>query len=330
MEKATIKEINEFYKKNYYNLGSIQNIKILDPNNINSDNYLITTKKIKYVLRKSLDNSNPKKLLQTCKILDFLTKNKVKVPKPIKNKKNNFFEKKELVYLTKYYEGRFFQGNIKEVKDIAKNLAQLHLSLEKNKISYNFQPYGKYFKILTDNEFRKIIKIIKKRSAKDTFDKKVSKNIDYLIEQSKIDCENTKFIKNLHLKSQLIHGDLHPKNVIFSKNKVGVILDFNTMKRGFKNEDVVFASFRFASQYTNDIKKILTSMQIFLKSYMSYNHLEESELNYSNYFLKNIILSRISFLLKKRYFENWNLWDKDFNKHFNSLKIADKVKISII
>ncbi len=129
----------------------------------------------------------------------------------------------------------------------------------------------------------------------------------------------------MYKKKQLIHGDLHPKNVIFSNNKVKVILDLNSMRNGLKIEDVVFASFRFGSYYTNDIKKIMISMETFVQTYLLYNYLDDVELKYFHFFLKHMILSRISFLLKKRYFQNSNLWKKDLMKHLKSLKIADKI-----
>ena len=150
------------------------------------------------------------------------------------------------------------------------------------------------------------------------------------IKQSILDYQNSNIIKKLNLKKQLIHGDLHPKNVIFSNNKVKVFLDFNSMRKGLKIEDVMFSSFRFASFYSSDTKKILISMETFLKTYLSYNKLDTVELENYHYFLKHMILSRISFLLKKRYFHNSNLWKKDLTKHLNSLKIVEKMKNSII
>ena len=327
---SNIKKQIEEFSKNYKNLGKILSTKILEPNNINSNNYVIITKKGKYVLRKTINDYDPKRLFQMCKILYFLSDNKIKVSHPIKNQKNIFFDSKKKFYLTKFYEGKFFQGTNNEIKDAAKNLALLHKILKKNKIKYNFKPHSKYFKILTIKELKKIQKIIKNKKDIDSFDEKVSENADYLMKQSKIDFKYSNVIKKLHVKKQLIHGDLHPKNVIFSKNKVIVILDFNSMKNGLKIEDVAFASFRFASSHTSDPKKIMILMEKFLLTYINYNNLDNVELKYFHFFLEHVILSRISFLLKKRYFDNSNLWKKDLTKHLKSLKIVEKIKISII
>ncbi len=324
MEAYITKEIEEFFN-NYNNLGKIKKVKILEPGNINSINYTVITNKGKYVIRKILSNYDPNRLLQMCKILNFLNENKIKVPRPIKNQKNRYFELNKKAYLTQFYEGKFFQGKNDEIKDIAKNLAILHKILERNKIKYNYKPHSHSFKIITNIELKKIQKIIKNKKSIDLFDEKVSKNIDYLILQSIIDSQHSNIIKNLYKKKQLIHGDLHPKNVIFSNNKVKVILDLNSMRNGLKIEDVVFASFRFGSYYTNDIKKIMISMETFVQTYLLYNYLDDVELKYFHFFLKHMILSRISFLLKKRYFQNSNLWKKDLMKHLKSLKIADKI-----
>ncbi len=263
-----------------------------------------------------------------CKILNFLNKNKIKVPRPIKNKKNRYFELPQKVYLTQFYEGKFFQGKNMEIKDIAKNLAILHKNLEKNKIKYNYNPHSQFFKILTIKELKKILRIIKNKKNIDFFDKKILKNFNYLIKQSTLDYENSFIIKKLNRKKQLIHGDLHPKNVIFSNNKVKVFLDFNSMRKGLKIEDIMFSSFRFGSFYNSDAKKIFTSMETFLQTYLSYNNLDTIELKNHQYFLKHMILSRISFLLKKRYFHNSNSWKKDLSMHLKSLKIADNINLN--
>lgn len=329
MNSNITKEIKQL-SENYTNLGKVKTITILEPGNINSINYKIITSKGKYVIRKTLQDYDPKRLLQMCKILNFLNKNKIKVPHPIKNKKNRYFEISQKIYLTQFYEGKFFQGKNKELKDIAKNLAILHKNLEKNKIKYNYDPNSKFFKIITIKELKTIQRIIRNKKNVDLFDKKTSKNIDYLIKQVTMDYKKSNFIKKLNIKKQLIHGDLHPKNVIFSNNKVKVVLDFNSMRNGFKIEDIMFSSFRFGSFYNSNPKKILNSLEIFLQTYLLYNNLDTMELENSHYFLKHMILSRISFLLKKRYFSNSNLWKKDFTKHLNSLKIAEKMNISII
>ncbi len=120
MEAYITKEIEEFFN-NYNNLGKIKKVKILEPGNINSINYTVITNKGKYVIRKILSNYDPNRLLQMCKILNFLNENKIKVPRPIKNQKNRYFELNKKAYLTQFYEGKFFQGKNDEIKDIAKN-----------------------------------------------------------------------------------------------------------------------------------------------------------------------------------------------------------------
>ena len=54
--------IAKYLKKNYLNLGAIKKIELLEHNNINSTNYLISTDKGKYVLRNFTDGSRSKKI----------------------------------------------------------------------------------------------------------------------------------------------------------------------------------------------------------------------------------------------------------------------------
>jgi tRNA A-37 threonylcarbamoyl transferase component Bud32 len=46
-------------------------------------------------------------------------------------------------------------------------------------------------------------------------------------------------------KVQLIHGDMQPTNVLFSRRAVAVILDFGAMRKGEPIQDIAFAAFRF-------------------------------------------------------------------------------------
>lgn len=314
-------DLKEYFKENYPFLGKIEKVEPLSHNNINSVNHIFSVDKGKYVLRNFIDGSSPEKIEKICRILDFCLQEKVKTIEPIKNRNNNYVDKKRKIYLTKYYEGRTYQGLNSELKDTAKNLAILHLTLANNPIEYNFRINHNYYKNLTQLELNKIKKIIVSKEKQDEFDKKVIENFDYL---TRLFLKNSRAGAQLKLKpkTQLIHYDFRPENVVFNKNKVKVILDFNAMRKGRQIEDVAFACFRFSCFRTNDINKIKRNMRIFTDSYLLIN---KEELNDLNIHLTNKILNRLSYILRKRYFRNFDLWSCDFEKNINLLKLAEKV-----
>jgi len=301
-----LSHINKYLNDNYPTLGAIKDIEVLKHNNINSTNYLFSAENEKYLLRNFTDGSKPEKIERICRILFFCLKNQVNVVQPIENKDNCYVGKKRKMYLTKYYEGGLYDGATCGLKDAAKNLANLHLTLSQVPIKYNYRGNHNYYKHLTQPELRRINTIINLKKEKDIFDKKVLKSLDYLFESFSENAKITGILKRATSKKQLIHRDFHPGNVIFSKNRVVAILDFNAMRRGEKIEDVAFASYRFSSYKTNNSNEIREGMKVFVDTYLLFNDIGRQQLTCLDYYFIKETLSRLSFILKKRYFANSN------------------------
>ena len=211
-----------------------------------------------------------------------------------------------------------------ELKDTAKNLAVLHRVLVKNPIPYSYKMNQNYYRVLTIFELERIKKIIAKKN-KDRFDRKVLKNINYLDKKLREKKETDKKVGRFKKEIQLIHFDFHPRNVIFNKNKMVAVLDFNAMRKDEKVEELSFASFRFASFKKKDIKEIKKTMKLFVDNYLLNNEIDERKLDYLNYYFNNKMLERISAILKKRYFFGCDWWIVDFDKNINFLKLAEKI-----
>lgn len=310
-------EIEKYLKENYPDLGEIRKIEPLGHNNINSTNYFILTNKGKYVLRNFTDGSSSEKIEKICQILLFCLQNGVKVSESIKRKEGNFVDRKRNIYLTKYYEGNLYQGTILELKEAAKNLAILHSVLSRTPVKYNYRLNQNYYRHLTPSELKKIKALASKK--RNLFDKKVLKNFNDLakafLEERKVDLKDR----------QLIHYDFHPQNVVFNKNKVATILDFNAMRKGLKVEDLAFASFRFSSYKIDNSNQIKKRLKLFVDNYLSYNYIEKDRIGDLNYYFTSMVLNRLAYILKKRYFANSNLWSIDFEKQINFLKLARKL-----
>ena len=318
------RDVIEYLTTNYLRLGKIKKVSKID-SNYNSNNYLIKSSNGEYVLRNITDGSGVEKLEKICKIMNFCFKNKAKVTEPVLNKNNAYVNKEKKSYLTKFYKGSSYDGKNSSLQDLAKNIALLHKVLSKVHIEYNYRTNQKYYKILSLNEYELIKDKIAKKKVMDRYDRIVLKNLKMLIDNS---TKNKKFYKkldNLGLKNQLIHHDIHPGNVIFYKNRVSAIIDFNSMRKGMKIRDVAFASFRFASYQRKNVKEIKEKIKLFLDVYKEYNSLEENSLKYFYYFLSNEILTRINYILRKKYFFHSKSWLDDLNKNLNLLQLASKI-----
>lgn len=322
------KDIQDYLRINYPFLGEIKKIERLKHNDINSTNYLIFTKKKEYTLRNVTDGSKSEKIETICRILNFCVKNKMKVLEPIKNKNNKYIDKKNMVYLTKYYRGWLYKSKTDELIDLAKNLALLHKTLAKNQIQYRYRTdVNRYYKILCIDELRSIKRKIERKPTKDTFDRKVYRNLDYLINCVKQDEVISRIVNRLEFKRQLIHRDIHPKNVIFNKNKIIAIIDFNGMRKGRIIEDIAFTSFRFALFRTTNIDEIRKRIELFLNTYLHYNYINNKEVVYLRYFFMHEMLLKLCLILRKKYFATSNSWIIDFDKIINFIKLANKIDL---
>ncbi|MBI2625298.1 MAG: phosphotransferase [Candidatus Nealsonbacteria bacterium] len=318
-------DVKSYLGRNYRFLGRSNKVKLLNKG-INSTNWFVSAGKKKYVLRKFTDGSSHEKMEKMCRILDFCKKHGAKVVKPIKRKDGLYIDKRAKLYLTEYYKGEPYHGKSSELKDAAKNLAILHSVLASSKLKYPYQLNQRYYRHLNKGEFNRIEGKIRSKKRQDEFDKKALKSLSYLRKRFQ---ENEYFFNNqnrLLSEKQLIHFDFQPGNVIFNKGKVAVILDLASMRTGSKIEDLGFAAFRFALVNPKGIPGIKRDIKVFLKTYLMYNSIEEKQLEFLKDCFLGLILGRISYILKKRYFSLSDSWSIDFNKILKILKLSEKVE----
>jgi len=317
-------EVVEYLKNNYNNIGTIKNVRLLKSRQINSINYVVRSSKGQFILRNYTDGSPPEKIEKMCKILKICSK-KNKVPEPLKNTLDRYVNPKKKLFLTKYYNGHAFAGKNLEFSDVARNLAKLHKTLRNISIKYNYQTNSRFYKILSDSELKKIELKINQKKNKSKFDKVVYNEIKILSKYLKKYQKTLKKIKRLDSKKQLIHHDLHSENIIFGKSKVVVIIDFNSMRKSFIIDDIVFTSFRLALKNSHSVVEIKNKIQLFLKIYQQFNNIDVKQLRNIKFFLLNKILERLSYILRKRYFANSDLWSSDFRKYIKFLKLVHKI-----
>jgi Ser/Thr protein kinase RdoA (MazF antagonist) len=317
-----VKTAKLFLKKNYQNLGFIKLIKNLSYGP-NSESYFFHTKNGKYVLRYIKDHPSPSKIAQTYKILKYLQTKSLPVQDIIMSDYGKFYDSKNSIYVTKFYEGTFSKGTLNEIKDLAINVAYLHKFLYQTKIKFDFEhDTDSSFQILSIFDIKHIRKIIEQRKNKSYFDKKILKNLELL---KQIICEQNKKNKLKSNSFQLIHNDLTVSNVIFHKNKVKVVLDFDGMKKGNILEEIAFTSLRFST--INNFKKsdVEKKINFFLKHYLNHNSVDEKNFLYLQIYSVNNLLSKLSYILKKNYFYDDQSWINDFDYFFKLLKCSYRI-----
>jgi len=300
----------------YSNLGTIQSIECIH-SQINSEIYKISTKNHQFLLHYNRYDDD-KRIEKMWEILNQISKNNQNIIKSIKNQFGNFSQNK--FYLTKFENGKLFSGNKKEYFDLAKKLNILHKQLDNYNLEYNFRPNNKSYKLFTNKELSIIKKQLLKIKHKNRIDTIIDKNILF-IENQITNCSI--ITKNNIFKKQLIHFDLHPNNVLFINKSVKLFLDFNSMRKGYLIEDVLFCGFRFGYQISSNPKIIYNLLHLFLKKYFN------KKISYTdedlNYFLSRFILYRICFILRNHFFSNSNLWISDFNNQLKYLKLVNKI-----
>ena len=314
--KSIDDEISVLVENSYSNLGIIQSIECIH-SQINSEIYKISTKNHKFLLHYNKYDSD-KRIEKMCRILNQISKNNKNTIKPIKNQFGNFSQNK--FYLTKFESGKLFSGSKKEYFDLAKKLNTLHKQFDNYNLEYNFRPNHTSYKLFTNKEITIIKKQLLKIKHKNKIDVIIDKNIPF-IENQITKCST--IMKNNTFKKQLIHFDLHPNNVLFTNKSVKLFLDFNSMRKGYLIEDILFCGFRFGYQISSNPKIIYNLLHLFLKKYFNKNisYIDKD----LNYFLSRFILYRICFILRNHFFSNSDLWISDFNNQLKYLKLINKI-----
>jgi Ser/Thr protein kinase RdoA (MazF antagonist) len=311
-------QILSLVNQHYPSIGNIARIEELNPSGINSKNFLIITKKEKFILKQFLDDTTIQKMEKICKIMKYCTKKNIKISEPIHTIEKKFVIRKYRMYLIKYYDGKQCSCKNKEIRDLAKNLSLLHNELRKITPKYRFSRNNRGHKILNQNEILEIEKKIKRKQKLDIIDKQVIKRIDSFQEYSKQVSNFSYFHKTS--KQQLIHNDLIPSNAIFKNNRLVAIIDFGSLQLGSIYDDLVYCSFRFIIKNTKNSRNIKNKIAIFLKNY-EHKDFEKLEFNEYKMILLEIILKKISILIREKYVMKSNLWNRDFRKFIGFLEI---------
>lgn len=108
-------------------------------------------------------------------------------------------------------------------------------------------------------------------------------------------------------REQVVHGDLHPHNTIFSNGQLRALLDFDLLQYGELLRDVGFAAHRFSRQYAvcvgGGAEQAASGFQQFLKAYREEYPLTDDEVRSLPFFMLDELLRRIVTDFSRYYFE---------------------------
>jgi homoserine kinase type II len=206
--KINQKEVNTINEN--FNIEKIITFKGIKQG-IENTNYLLKSKKKKYILTIFEKRVLPKDIPFFMKLMDNLNSSKINCPKPLKTKDNKYLIKlkNKSAGIVSFIEGR--DKNTLKTNDcyaIGKKVAQMHVVTKKLKISRKNSMGIKNLKPLLES--------IKFKSKKFSNLKIFLKN----------NLEDIKKNWPKKLPKGIIHGDLFMDNIFFKKNKLSGIIDF--------------------------------------------------------------------------------------------------------
>ena len=178
---------------------------------IENTNYLIRSKKEKFILTIFEKRVVKKEIPFFMKLMDQLNSLKINCPKPLKNKKGNYLFKlkNKTACIVSFLNGKDKKTlNTKNCYDIGRLIAEMHSSTKKINLHRKNSMGIKNLNPLFNS--------IKFKSKKFT-------NLEKFLKINFLDIKK-KWPKKL--PSGIIHGDLFIDNIFFNNNKVSGIIDF--------------------------------------------------------------------------------------------------------
>ena len=280
--KIGLDEINLIEKN--FSIGKILNYSGIKKG-IENTNYLIKSKKRKFILTIFEKRVNSRDLPFFMKLMSGLSKSKIKCPKPVENKKGKYLFKikGKNACLVTFLKGKDKNNlNSKECFFIGKNIARLHNS------SKNLRIFRK--NSLSVNSWGPLLKKISR---------KINKKFKDLTENMKIDYIQIKKLWPKKLPTGIIHCDLFLDNIFFYKGRFHGFIDFYFSSNDYYAYDLAICVNALCFNKKNN-KFIMNKNKSsnLLKGYQSVRKLTKLEKNSFNTLCKG---SALRYLLTRSY-----------------------------
>ena len=194
-------------KFNIDEIKSFQGIK----KGIENTNYLLKTKKEKFILTIFEKRVSNKEIPFFMKLMDNLNQSKISCPKPLKDKNGNYLIKlkNKTACVVTFLKGKDKQTlNLNNCYQVGKIISQMHSITKKLKFSRKNS--------MGIKNLNPLLKSIKFKSKKNS-------NLEKFLIQN---LSNIKKNWPSKLPSGIIHGDLFIDNIFFNKDKLSGVIDF--------------------------------------------------------------------------------------------------------
>lgn len=277
--KISKDQLNEVLS--YYSIGNLRTIKPLKAGSDLAPKKIILTDEGIYVLKcRSNDKNDLKSIELAHKVNLFLRQNNFPVAaiiEPAKANQTYILRDNHIFELFCFIEGNRYSGVIPELRDSARKLAHFHHLMAnyeqdtlkpRNCFHDSLQVRSSLFQSSTAEHERPDLKLLCR---------------DLLVYYND-SCFRVTQLGFDEWPKHIIHGDWHPGNMLFDKDKVAAVLDFDSIKMACPISDLANATLQYSiiagrpnpidwPEYT-DVEK----MAEFVKSYSSTNRLNQSQL----------------------------------------------------
>lgn len=327
------KLLKNIISKNYNQISNeIIHVEQFQGNEINSNNYKVTTASGSYLIKKFMDIDEINKLKKILKLNNWLIENNIHSPKAYLNNANELLledaSSKSYWAIFDFIEGSFFSGqNDDELKSVACEIGLLFKKLKKAPPKLHPLQKIEHFK-----DSKNLMKIMQDSSENWTnyFGEDLSNELK----------SNWKFIKKsyskllkskdlvLHAKKTPSHIDLHPHNILTQENKIKSILDINSIKLEFNLVALSFSIYKLlrhtisARGIGNNTQEISRVSHIYFNSLSNEFPSIKKEINNLYIYAIAEIFRRIFIIFSLNIYNNDSRWNHVLLTHLNGLREA--------
>ncbi len=229
-----------------------------------------------------------------------------------------------ILSLYNFIEGENFGGSREGLREAAARLAQLDKILAKAPIRTRLMDIKGVKRAHGSGEVKSLFNLMRSRGARDEAEQEFVSALGYLEEKSSsLSAHNPGT-----LPIQAIHGNVHPHNMLFSKEgELLAFLDFESLICSQRAREVAFAMHRLARAYGEGTERredlgldIRERAKEFLSAYNSENPLEEAELRALRFLMQDEALCRVLTVLRNHYMRRDFQKDRHFRKRLTMLQ----------
>ena len=216
----------------HYDIGIVEHAKSLTAGNRRAPKIVITAEKGKFLLkRRPRGNDDVSRVAFTHAVLDYLVARSFPVTTLVatRDEKNTILHLDNHIYeFFCYIQGSRYDGSLEATVDTGRRLAELHRLLKE--FDYESDNVSELFTSFHDSPaVREYLQTIgSERMARLSGRMKaVAEDMTKLYDESSVRVNRQGYGD---WRKQVIHGDWHPGNMLFSKRRVAAVLDFDSIR----------------------------------------------------------------------------------------------------